>query len=294
MEPSIIAKARGMMDPVDTEAATLVASLHELKSRLEEEAAALRKRRKEFEDRQAGLEHKFEEERRGKLKELDARLAETIKAYDRKWEAVVTQVRAQASAKLSKKTERQPAALAQEVREDWNAQVLDTLGVSPAEEVAITLGVPPKVGDQVLVANVPQPGKVTSILSNGQVEVEVGRLRMRVEQSQVKVLSSKSAAPPAAALHGVAASMADKSSAAPVEINLVGATAEEACEQVDKFLDRAFVDGRFRVRVIHGFGKGILRKALHDLFAGHPHVDKYYPAPQHEGAGGATIVELKL
>ena len=294
MEPSIIAKARCMMDPADAEAATLVSSLHELKSRLEEESAALRKQRKEFEDQQAGLERKFEEERRGKLKELDARLAETIKAYDKRWEAVVAQVRAQASAKLSKKTERQPAALAQEVREEWNAQVLDTLGVSPAEVGPITLDVPPKAGDQVLVANVPKPGRVTSILSNGQVEVEIGRLRMRVELAQVKVLSAASAQTPAVAPRGAPASMADRSSAAPVEINLIGATAEEACEQVDKFLDRAFVDGRFRVRVIHGFGKGILRKALHDLFAGHPHVEKYYPAPPHEGAGGATIVELKL
>ena len=89
--------------------------------------------------------------------------------------------------------------------------------------------------------------------------------------------------------------MAPGATAAPaVEINVIGTTAEEACEQVDKFLDRAFLNGRFRVRVIHGFGKGILRKALHDLFAGHPHVEKYYAAPQHEGAGGATIVELKL
>ena len=68
-----------MMDPVDTEAASLVASLHELKSRIEEEAAAVRKQRKELEERQAGLERKFEEERRAKLKELDARLAETIR-----------------------------------------------------------------------------------------------------------------------------------------------------------------------------------------------------------------------
>jgi DNA mismatch repair protein MutS2 len=63
---------------------------------------------------------------------------------------------------------------------------------------------------------------------------------------------------------------------------------------VDKFLDESFVGGRFRLRVVHGHGKGILMRALHEMFASHPHVEKFYPAPQNEGGAGATIVELKL
>jgi DNA mismatch repair protein MutS2 len=62
---------------------------------------------------------------------------------------------------------------------------------------------------------------------------------------------------------------------------------------VDKFLDEAYMAGRFRLRVIHGHGKGILRKNLHEMFASHPHVEKFYLAPPHEGGAGATIVELK-
>ena len=81
---------------------------------------------------------------------------------------------------------------------------------------------------------------------------------------------------------------------APAEINVIGTTAEEARERVDKFLDEAFLARRFRVRVVHGHGKGILRRSLHEMFAGHPHVEKFYAAPQNEGGTGATIVELKL
>ena len=294
LEPSIVAKARSMMDPADAEAASLVASLHELKGRLEDEAAALRRQRKEFEDRQAGLERKFEEERRAKLKELDGRLAQTLQAFARKWEVTVAEIHAQATSKLGKKAERKPAALAEEVREEWNAQVLETLGVATAEDGALVLNIPPKVGDVVKVSDVPTSGKVIAILNDGHVEVEVGRLKMRVKPDQVKVLSSAGVEPRTAPPRGASMSAASASHAVPLEINVIGTTAEEACEQVDKFLDRAFLDGRFRIRVIHGFGKGILRKALHDLFAGHPHVEKYYAAAQHEGAGGATIVELKL
>ena len=63
---------------------------------------------------------------------------------------------------------------------------------------------------------------------------------------------------------------------------------------MDKFLDQAFLDGHFRLRVVHGHGKGILRRSLHEMFSSHPHVEKFYAAPQHEGGAGATIVELKM
>jgi DNA mismatch repair protein MutS2 len=38
---------------------------------------------------------------------------------------------------------------------------------------------------------------------------------------------------------------------------------------------------------------GILRKVIQELLAKHPHVSRYYPAPQSEGGSGATIVELR-
>jgi DNA mismatch repair protein MutS2 len=98
-------------------------------------------------------------------------------------------------------------------------------------------------------------------------------------------------APPAAALRSKGESPPEEPSA---EINVIGATAEEARERVDKFLDQAFLDGCFRLRVVHGHGKGILRKALHEMFTTHPHVEKFYAAAPHEGGTGATIVELKI
>jgi len=48
-----------------------------------------------------------------------------------------------------------------------------------------------------------------------------------------------------------------------------------------------------RVRIVHGFGMGVLRKTIHELLSRHPHVARFYPAPQQEGGGGATIVEIK-
>ncbi len=304
LEATIIAKARSLQNPADAEAASLVASLHELKVKLEGETVRIEQQRREMEDRQASLERKFEQERKGKLKELDSRLAETIKAYEKKWEQTIIDLRAQAeAARLSKKAERKVSSLAQEVREEWNAQVLETLGVPPEAEEERVLDVVPKLGDRVRIADVSTPGTVVAVLGAERFEVAVGMLKFEVRPYQLKVLAGEAdhargrpamATPTPSRRDARSGADAGESTTPAAEINVIGTTAEEARERLDKFLDEAFLEGRFRLRVIHGMGKGILRRTLHEMFSSHPHVEKFYLAPPQEGGAGATIVELKM
>jgi DNA mismatch repair protein MutS2 len=74
---------------------------------------------------------------------------------------------------------------------------------------------------------------------------------------------------------------------------VIGQRAEAAIDQVDKMLDSAALAQVERVRIVHGHGMGILRKAIADLLKQNPHVEKFYAAPPEEGGTGATIVELK-
>jgi DNA mismatch repair protein MutS2 len=48
-----------------------------------------------------------------------------------------------------------------------------------------------------------------------------------------------------------------------------------------------------RVRIIHGHGMGILKRAVSEYLGSNPHVSRFYPATQAEGGAGATIVELR-
>jgi DNA mismatch repair protein MutS2 len=178
------------------------------------------------------------------------------------------------------------------------------------------------LGDLVRLLSLPTPGKVIGLLGDDEIEVEVGRLRMRVRREEVQVLAGGSAGVlPQSFTSQVARSGGSiagrqmsregsgsrtgrtdpsivrfdaESPESPAEINVIGKTAEAAREEVDKFLDNSYMAGRFRVRVIHGHGKGILKRSLHEMFASHAHVDKFYLASQQEGGGGATIVELRL
>ena len=80
----------------------------------------------------------------------------------------------------------------------------------------------------------------------------------------------------------------------PSEINVIGRTVDEATSEVEKFVDRAFLAGMPRVRIVHGSGMGILRKALRQYLQKHPHVESVTEPPTNEGGGGATVVELRV
>jgi DNA mismatch repair protein MutS2 len=78
-----------------------------------------------------------------------------------------------------------------------------------------------------------------------------------------------------------------------MEINLIGRRVDEAEQELEQYLDRAFLAGLPRVRIIHGHGAGVLRRAVREFLKSHPHVATIAEAPQNEGGQGATLVELR-
>ncbi len=286
LEASIVEKARTLLDPVDAEAASLVAGLHQQRAEMDRQREAMEFQRQEQEKRQAEWERQFQLDRRTRLRELDSRLESTLKQYAKEWEQSLEELRRQsAPAKALSRGERIAGNLLREARTEWDVQVLEALGDAAP---ALRKPAPPPlaVGQRVQVRNVSTPGVVIAVLDDDHVEVEVGRLKMRVGRDEIRQITPGGLATP------MPAAKSSYQREAPEELNVIGATAEEAREQVDKFLDQAFLAGRSRVRVIHGHGKGILRKTLHEMFAGHPHVEKFYLATPQEGGSGATIVEL--
>jgi DNA mismatch repair protein MutS2 len=76
------------------------------------------------------------------------------------------------------------------------------------------------------------------------------------------------------------------------ELNLIGQRVDEAIDESDRFLDRALLEGKQAVRIIHGFGTGTLRKALREHLRKHPAVRSWRPGAENEGGDGATIAVL--
>jgi len=147
-------------------------------------------------------------------------------------------------------------------------------------------------GDRVRLKGVREPARVRRKLSGGLIEVEAGLMRMQVTTDDVEEVlpaASESARLP----KNVSYEPGPRWDVSYREINVIGKRAEEAREQVDKFLDSAAMASVDRVRIVHGHGMGILKKVIGELLSTNPHVEKYYPAPPAEGGTGATVVELK-
>lgn len=78
--------------------------------------------------------------------------------------------------------------------------------------------------------------------------------------------------------------------AASLSIKLLGMTGEEAEVELDRYLDRAARAGLATVEVVHGYGTGRLRIAVHAFLRTHPLVRSFGLTP---GNDGATEVTLK-
>lgn len=62
---------------------------------------------------------------------------------------------------------------------------------------------------------------------------------------------------------------------------------------VPEYLDACSEKGIYRVRIIHGKGKGVLRRTVHAILDRLPDVVSYRLASEDSSSWGATIVELR-
>jgi DNA mismatch repair protein MutS2 len=151
-------------------------------------------------------------------------------------------------------------------------------------------------GDLVKLKSVGRNGRVTRTFDEDHFEVEVGAMKMRIAREDIAEVVSRASDTPvqAARARGVSVVLERENENVPSEINVIGHNVDDATREVEKFVDRAFLAGLPRVRIVHGSGMGILRKALRQFLQKHPHVESVAEPAQNEGGGGATVAELKV
>jgi DNA mismatch repair protein MutS2 len=157
-------------------------------------------------------------------------------------------------------------------------------------------------GDTVRLKSLGREAVIKRKIDENTFEVEAGIMKMRVPRADIALVVQPAAAekalnPVAAArARGISVSLKneDDDSGMAGEINVIGQNVDDATREVEKFVDRAFLAGMPRVRVVHGSGMGILRKALRQFLKSHPHVATVIEPPQNEGGAGATVVELRV
>ena len=76
-------------------------------------------------------------------------------------------------------------------------------------------------------------------------------------------------------------------------LNLVGCHIDEGLNALDDYLDKCILKNLKEVRIIHGYGSGQLKTAIHNHLKNIKFVKSFRLCNELEGGGGATLVTLK-
>ena len=299
LNPEIIASARARIGTQTQDVAKFLDRLHVELREAESERTKLRAREQELEKEKTRVAADGKKEQQARVREMEKKLETLFKDFEYHARETVNAIQDRAAAqKLSKDAERRIAKLRREFREQFDSAVVaHVTGADQGDPHAQpTLVKHVSQGDTVKLKSVGRPGVVTRRIDDNYFEVEIGAMKMKIARDDIaEVLTRASDSPVnAARARGISVSLGREDSSVPSEINVIGRTVDEATSEVEKFVDRAFLAGLPRVRVVHGSGMGILRKALRQYLQKHPHVVSVIEPPQNEGGGGATVVELRV
>jgi DNA mismatch repair protein MutS2 len=286
----IMRRARESLSDRERDLARFLSELHQRLEGVQKLEADLKQKQVELAASEKELAREWERREAAKLKELERRTEQVLAKFEEQAQQTIGQiVQGAGQRKAAEQAERRVAKTKRELREEFQTTVLSTQEDARQGELRR-----PKIeeGVRVRLQGIREPARVRRVLGDDRLEVEAGFMKMQVSVDDVLEVLPESAGG-AKLPKNVTYRPAPELAPVHQEINVIGQRAEEARDNVDQFLDRAVMATASRVRIVHGHGMGILRKVLWELLAKHPHVEKYYQAPQQEGGAGATVVELK-
>jgi len=299
LNPEIIVSARGRVATQTQDIARFLDRLHANLRESDAERLRLRTREQELDKEKANLAAEGKKEQQIKVREMEKKLEAIFKDFEYHARETVNAIQDRAAAqKLSKDAERRIAKMRREFREQFDSAVVaHSTGADqgdPDAQPSLVKHVSER--DTVKLKSVGRAGTVTRRIDDNHFEVEIGAMKMKIARDDIAEVIARAADSPIAAARarGISVSLGRADSSVPNEINVIGRTVDEATDEVEKFVDRAFLAGLARIRVVHGSGMGILRKALRQFLQKHPHVASVTEPPQNEGGGGATVVELRV
>jgi DNA mismatch repair protein MutS2 len=301
LNPTIVESARARLGTQARDVGQFLDKLHAELRAADSERLRLQMSQKDLEDEKQRLSVIGKNAQQTKVREMEKKLESVLRDFEYHAREAVNAIQDRGAAqKLSKDAERRIAKLRREFREQFDSTVVaHSTGADqgdPHAQPELVKHV--TAGDTVKLKSTGRPARLVRKLDDDCFEVEMGAMKMKIARADIaEVLSAPGAAESpvkAARARGISVSLESESASVPSEINVIGHTVDDASREVEKFVDRAFLAGLPRVRVVHGSGMGILRKALRQLLQQHPHVASVAEPPQNEGGAGATVVELRV
>ena len=146
------------------------------------------------------------------------------------------------------------------------------------------------VGDTVELLKLGTKASVIGINKDGTYEIQAGIMKLKAKKSEIYLLENEN--PYVQKGRPKHSGREMKVAAMNPEVDLRGMDSVEAICVMDRYLDEAMRSNLKQVRIIHGKGTGVLRKAVHESLKRNKYVKKYRLGVYGEGEDGVTIAEF--
>ena len=160
-----------------------------------------------------------------------------------------------------------------------------------AEETSPLEGLP-EIGQKVRLPHLAAEGRVTDVNRvRGTVRVDMGDKVVTLSAGKLSIPPEKSSG------KGVKKTSssyeANTGELSSRRLDIRGMRGDEAVQEVESFLDRAWLAGLEGAEILHGKGTGRLRMVVEEVLSSHPGVKGHQPAPMELGGHGVTVVNFR-
>ncbi|ADW67104.1 endonuclease MutS2 [Granulicella tundricola] len=306
MAPTIIASARAQMTTQQADIGAFLDQLHDQISAATSERVSLKRRTEEVATERARLETEGRAEQKQRTRELELKLKTLLEDFETQLKETVNEIEDKTVArKIQRDSALRMARVRREFSDQFSSTVLAHTAGADKNDIASPLArralTPIKAGDYVTLKSLRRQATVVRVIDEHNFEVSMGQMKMRVPRTDIADVEVIKVVTPAEAARRRGNITVQTASGAPLgdsdytprEINVIGRTAAEAEDEVSRYIDKAFLSGLERVRIVHGTGMGVLRRTLREFLKSHPHVATFAEASQQEGGQGATLVDLR-
>lgn len=290
MPESIIASARAEIDPTDLRTEDLLDEIHRQHhlARLAYEKAEFAQREAESnrEKLQNRLEN-IEEERINLLEETRLKAENQLSILQNELDILRSQLaRARQPLEVVNQVEEKVIKLEEEI----SLPVVNKPKKVPVNQPKGPL----RLGEKIHLKSIAQDGVVMGI-DQEEVEVQIGVLRVRARLSDVARKGIPSEEPEKSMLkaHSGKTTLPTAHKSPGIEIDIRGQRVDDGLENLERYLEKAYLAGLPFVRIIHGKGTGKLRESVRLSLTKNHYVDRFEIGGDTEGGDGVTIAYIK-
>lgn len=288
VDKNVVLKADEYMSKEQKEVQDFLANLEEGRARTEKakrEAEDLKQRLEAVERDMVRREEELKQKEATMIRKAEERADRLIRERRREADEALREIKSilsEVSAKEREKVMTQVKAKKKKI-EDLSSKPEET--VYGGEKLSHV-----EKGDEVYIPRLNKNAVVLDVVSKNEVLIQAGIMKVTMRLSELRAVTQKKEDPSNTYQGHMKAA---KARTVKNEISLRGMTADEAEEELSKFLDDACLANLQEIKIIHGLGTGVLKKMVYDYLKKDHRVKEQRLGGYYEGGAGVTIATLK-